>query len=437
MKKHLWTKGLLVVVLSTLAACTPASSSVTKVTIDFWHLAPVGSPDFAPTKAIINRFNESQDKYFVKGTGFSFWDYWDKIKIAISSRTAPDLGLSTLDDVPARASAGVLYNLSQLMTAEPEAIPLNQFYENQLSFARYNEALFAMPYTTTVRVLYYNLDLFAEAGLTEADVPTTWSELKTIAKQLDKVDNKGVIEQIGFDPTYGNATFHGWLWQNGLDFFDENQLPVLDSPEHAEILQWIKDFNSEYTRNQLTVFGDSNALLGINPFAAQRVAMMVETDGLHRTIKNSGAQFNYGVTYIPVPDDNGIRVNWGSGFSIEMYDNGKGTTEKKSGAWEFLKFLMSYQTQIDLATASGNLMSRIDSMTDFVSPDPILTKLYAEAAFARDKVYIPYAPSWHGNDWQSFYLDALNGNKTITQALADAKANYLQKRENYIATHGG
>lgn len=425
------------VAAAAFAAVACGNEETDRITIDFWHMAPVGSEAYTPTKNIINAFNESQDVYTVKGTGFSFWDYWDKINIAVSSRTAPDLGLSTLDDVVSRAEAGVLFNISDLLAGTPDGLELDEFYDAQLEFATYEDDLYALPFTATVRVLYYNLDIFAAAGLDETDVPTTWSELHDVAKQIDEVDGDGAIQKLGFDPSYGNATYHGWLWQSGLDFFDENLDPTLNTQAHIDVLQWMKDFNSEFTRNQLVAFGDANTLLGINPFASERVAMMVETDGLYEIIQNAGADFNFGVTAIPVPDDGGIRVNWGSGFSIELYDNGDGDDASKQGAWEFLQYIMSYDIQKELSEVNGWIMAHKRAMADLAleAADPILTRLLEEVEYARDKVYVPYAPSWHGNDWQPYYNNFLSGEMTATEALAAARANYLQKQENYDATH--
>lgn len=429
------TVCIFLLALGCLGALACQQEQTDKIVIDFWHMAPVGSTAYSSTKAIINGFNESQDTYFVKGTGFSFWDYWDKINVAVSSRTAPDIGLSTLDDVPSRASAGVLYDITALLEGDPEGLDLDQFYSSQLDFATYEGDLFALPFTATTRVLYYNLDMFEAAGLSEADIPSTWSELHAVAKQLDITDGDGNILQLGFDPTYGNATYHGWLWEAGLDFFDANLDPTLNTQGHLDILKWIKDFNNDFTRTQLVSFGDANAMLGLNPFAAGRVAMMVETDGLYQTIKNAGATFDFGVTTIPIPDTNGIRVNWGSGFSVEMYDNGKGEDDQKAGAWEFLKYLMSYEVQMQLSEANGWIMARKDAMAAVAEDDPIMQRLIVEVEYARDKVYVPYAPSWHGNDWAPYYNSYLAGDITAEQCLQQARDNYLQKQENYNATH--
>lgn len=428
---------LLLIVVFTgflLIGCKPSESG-DRTVIEFWHMSPVGSPSYPAMKRIINKYNESQEIYHVKGYGFGFWDYWDKIDTAISSSTAPDVGLSTIDDAVARAEGGVLYNLSELVRNDESGTPLelDEFRQTQKDFATYQGELYALPFTATARALFYNIDMFAEVGLTEADVPTTWSELKTVAQQLDVYRN-GKIERIGFDPTYGNAKYHGWLWQAGLDYFDENLLPTLNTPKHVEILEWVINFNSQYSRSELQAFGEGNQMLGVNPFASERVGMIVEVDGLYQLIKEAGATFNYGVAPIPIPDENGIHVNWGSGFSIELYNNRKGDTERRDGAYDFLKYVMSYQTQIDLAVANGWLMSHISAMEAYTDDNPILKALLAEVDTAIDKVYVPYAPSWHGNDWEPFYSQALEGKITAQQALTQARDYYLQKKENYDRT---
>ena len=170
MKKICFVFLMLFVSLS-LIACNDEVGD--RTVIDFWHMSPVGSESYSGVKAIIKEFNDSQDSYYVKGTGFSFWDYWDKINVAVSSRTAPDIGLSTIDDVESRASQGVLYNISELMETDEsneQLIDLEQYRDSQLDFATYESDIYAMPFTATTRALYVNLDMFEEVGLDEDDI---------------------------------------------------------------------------------------------------------------------------------------------------------------------------------------------------------------------------------------------------------------------------
>lgn len=417
-----------------LIACG-ADPAQDRIEIDFWHMSPVGADGFTEMRQIITNFNESQDEVFVKGTGFSFWDYWDKINIAISSRTAPDIGFHTIDDMILRAESGVLYNLSELndSASEETAIELDQFRTNQLDFLTYNEDLYALPFTATTRVLYYNLDMFNELGYDASDVPQTWDELRVLAKEFDQVED-GDIVRIGFDPTYGNATYHGWLWQTGEDFFDEDLNPTLNTQTHVDVLEWIVDFNGDFTRNQLSSFGESNQLLGINVFAAQKVAMIIDTDGLYKIMEDSNSDFTYGIAPIPIPEG-GERINWGSGFSIEMFNNNRGDDESRDATFKFLQYLMSYDTQIELTKATGWLTAHMEAMEDYTAGNPLLTALLNEVDYAMDKVYVDYAPNWHAADWQFFFSKALDRSLTPAEALAQAREYYLEKQANFEATN--
>lgn len=406
-----------------------------RIEVDFWHMSPVGADGFTEMRQIITNFNESQDEIYVKGTGFSFWDYMDKINIAISSRTAPDIGFHTIDNMILRAESGVLYNLSELNAAAPEeaALELDQFRSNQLDFLTYDDALYALPFSATTRVLYYNLDMFNELGYDASDVPQTWDELETLAKQFDQVEDGDII-RIGFDPTYGNVTYHGWLWQTGEDFFDDDLNPTLNTQTHVDVLEWVVEFNGDYTRNQLTSFGESNQLLGINVFAAEKVAMIVDTEGLYTILENSNVDFTYGIAPMPIPEG-GERINWGSGFSIEMFNNNRGDDETRDATFTFLQYLMQYDTQIELTEATGWMMGHIEAMEDYTAGNPLLTALFNEVDYAMDKVYVDYAPNWHAADWQFFYSKALDRSLTPAEALAQAREYYLEKQTNFEGTN--
>ncbi len=426
---------LMLITVFTLAACNREDIG-DRIEIEFWHMSPVGSESYSGMRRIVREFNESQEEYFVRGTGINFWDYWDRVNIAIASGNAPDVGYHTLDNVILRASNQALYNISDMIQADidndVDTIDTSVFLDNQLEFASYDGDLYALPFSATVRMLYYNLDLFHDAGLTEADVPTNWDELYTVAKQIDDVDGN-TINVLGFDPSFGEGWYHQYLWTAGLDFFDEDLNPTLNTDRHLEILEWMYTFNEEYPRSTLDAFGEANEMLGINPFAAGRVGMMIATDGLYETLRPLEGELNYGVAPIPLPDEDGVRVNWGSGFSIELYDNGD--AERRDGAWAFLKYIMDYDTQLDLADTIGWLMSNIPAMEAYAEGNEILEAFVKELDYAIDKVYVPYAPNWHAIDWDQFFQQGLSGELTAEQVLQQARNLYIEKRENYEAAN--
>lgn len=428
--KKLFSLLLVFLFSVTLVACNGDDEGKGKITITFWHTTPMGDPGYAEISKLVKEFNESQDEIYVKHVGYSFWDYWDKLDIVVAGGKAPDIGLNTLDDAKSRAMAGQIYNLQPLI--ERDNFDTSVFYDNQLEFGTYNGDLYAFPFTATTRVLYYNLDLFEAAGLSEEDVPTTWSELYEVAKKLDQYDEKGNLVVLGFDPTTQEATYHGWLWTAGLDFFDDNNNPILDSDAHVAVLEWMRDFNKDIPKDKLDGFTAANQLLGLDPFTAGRTAMYIANDSLHYTLQRNQVQFRYGVSYIPVHDENGVRVNWGSGFSLEMFNNKD--EKKKEAAWTFYKYLLSKEVQLTYYHVTGWLMANKEAMEEPAKNDPILARLVEELQYARDKRFVEYAPAWHANDFQPFLDRALERNSDVKKILKEANDYYIQKRENYEAT---
>ena len=250
---------------------------------------------------------------------------------------------------------------------------------------------------------------------------------------MDIIDSNGDIVQLGFEPSYGNVNYHSYLWQKGLDFFDEDLNVTLNTQGHVDVLNWFRDFNSDIPRTKLTAFGEQNATFGTSPFAAERVAMIVEVDDLHHRISEYGTTFEYGVTYIPIPDEDGIRVNWGSGFSLELYDTGSLTEQQKKGTWEFAKYLMTKEVQLKFAQSTGWLMANKKAMNEFVEGNELLTKVYEEVAYARDKIYVPYSPNWHG-DFNPFWESFLNGDLTAIEALQQGTDYFNEKKQNWELT---
>ena len=139
-----------------------------KTIITFWHIWPVGDPAYSSIRSLVTEFNEQQDEYVVKATGYSFWDHIEKIRMALSTNMMPNVSIFTIDDVYQRATNNKLLNISELMANDPNhGIDMDDFFENQIKFSTYEGNLYALPFSATTRLLYYNLDMFKKAGLTE------------------------------------------------------------------------------------------------------------------------------------------------------------------------------------------------------------------------------------------------------------------------------
>lgn len=409
------------------SASSAESASKERTQITFWHIIPEGSDGYESLDALITNFNNVQDEYEITHVGYPFLDYFSKMTTAFAGGVAPDVYMYTMDDVPTRAASGTIMDLTPYM--EADQYDTSDLYEAEVEAGLYEGDQYALPMSSTCRVLWYNLDLFKAAGLSEADIPSTWEELYDVAHKMDIVEN-GVIEQLGFDPTAGEANYHQFLWQAGLDFFDEEGNPQLDQPGQREVLQWMVDFNKDYPNSQLQAFTDAGKTLAADGFVSGRLAMMVANDQKYAVLKNSEVDFEYGCVPMPVPAEGGVRSNWSSCWSLEAI---QGTDEAKmAGAWEFIKYMLEPENMKAFYDSQGWLTAS-RSANEMLRTDDIMNVLIDEIPYSREKAYFDFAPKWH-EDWNQFMEKAKAGTP-VEEVLAEAQKFYLEKRENFEATH--
>lgn len=405
---------------------TAAKADGEKTKISFWHIFPVGSDGYDELDELIMNFNNVQDKYEVEHVGYPFLDYFSKMTTAFAGDVAPDIFFYTLDDVPVRAANNTIANLTPFI--ERDKYDLSDLYETEVGFGSYDGQQYALPASSTSRMLFYNLDMLEAAGLTEADVPKTWDELYEVAHKMDIVED-GVIKQLGYDPTAGQSNYFQMLWQTNLDFFDEENNIVINDDAHKKVLQWMIDFNKDYPYAQRQAFTDASKTLGADAFVSGRLAMMVGTNDEYKVLQNSQVPFRYGVATQPIPEG-GTRVNWSSCWSYEIFNSKN--DDKINGAWEFMKYMLTPENQRAFYDSQG-LLTASKKANDTLKTDEIMSKIIEELPYTSEKKYIDFAPKWH-EDWNQFMEKAVAGTP-VDEVMKEAEQFYKEKRENYKATN--
>ena len=226
-------------------ACILLASVATlaQVEIDYWHF--YGGAIGTNHEQAIAQFNATHPDIHVTSQYIGNpWTGRDKLLTAVAAGTPPDICL--VDDywIPELAATGNILKLGDYISANTVLDVFDLFWQS----AKYEGEIWAMPYAASNIVLYYNKDLFREAGLDPEAPPTTWGELRDYAKALAKdLDGDGQIDQWGLImPTKSNQgviyDFLPYLWQNGGELFDEtNTECVFDSDQAVAALQFLQD----------------------------------------------------------------------------------------------------------------------------------------------------------------------------------------------------
>lgn len=304
-------------------------------------------------------------------------------------------------------------------TAEDKAW-LSSFYPAFLLNSQVGGKTWGVPFQRSTVVLYWNKELFKEAGLDPNKAPANWTELVSMAQKLTKKDASGKVTQYGIQvPSSGFPywLFQGFTTQNDVILANAagNQVRY-DDPKVIEALQFWVDLSRKHG-----VHPPGVVEWGTTPkdFMERKVAMIWTTTGNLTNIRNN-AKFDFGVAMLPAGKKRGSPTGGGNFFVFK-----KATPAQQEAAFKFARWL----TTPERAAQWG-----IDTGYVAVSPaaweTPAMKKYAAEfapAIVARDQ--LPHAVaelSTHDNQRVTKALNdglqaALTGAKTPEQAMKDAQ----------------
>jgi sn-glycerol 3-phosphate transport system substrate-binding protein len=278
-----------------------------------------------------------------------------------------------------------------------------------------------IPFQRSTVVLYWNKELFREAGLDPEKPPQNWAEQVEFAQKLTKRDASGAVTQWGIQiPSSG---FPYWLFQglstqagailanpagNRTDF---------SNPGVLEALQYWIDLAQKHR-----VHPPGIVEWGTTPrdFFERKVAMMWTTTG-NLTNVRANARFPFGVAMLPAGKRRGSPTGGGN-----FYISKKATRAQQEAAFRFIRWI----TTPERAAQWG-----IDTGYVAVSPAAYETAVmkayaaqFAPALVARDQ--LPHAVaefSTHENQrvtkaFNDGLQAAILGTKPPAQAMAEAQA---------------
>lgn len=329
MRKFKLSVSVLLLLLLGLSALAIAQEPVT-ITWSFW-----GDPnELPPNYEVIEAFEAAHPHIKIETQHAPWSSYFDRIQTQMAGGTAPDVMF--LNNIPSYAARGALMPLNELV--ERNGFDTSPYYDELLRIFSYEGELYGFPRDNDTTILYYNKDMFDEAGVAYPDGTWSWKEFLEAAQKLTKRDERGRVTQYGV--VLESNKYYNFIHQNGGDMFDDPLNPtkyIGDSPETIEAMQFMADLINKYevapSFAQMLQLGNSTEL-----FASGLVAMAMTNAARVPTFQQAG--FNWGVAPLPT-GPNGIRANSMSGAGYVISANTKHLEE----AWTFFEFLCGEQGQ--------------------------------------------------------------------------------------------
>ena len=306
-----------------------------------------------------------------------------------------------------------------IKTAEDKAW-IGSFYKAFLLNGQVGGKTWGVPFQRSTIVLYWNKELFKEAGLDPNKAPATWAEMVDMATRLTKKDAAGKVTQYGIQvPSSGFPywLFQGFTTQNDVILANEagNQVHY-DDPKVIEALQFWVDLSRKHGVHPAGVVE-----WGTTPkdFMEKKVAMIWTTTGNLTNIR-SNAKFDFGVAMLPAGKKRGSPTGGGNFFIFK-----KATPAQQEAAFRFARWLTTPERAAQWGIDTGYV-----AVTPAAWDTPAMKKYaadFAPASVARDQ--LPHAVaelSTHDNQRVTKALNdglqaALTGAKTPEQAMKDAQ----------------
>jgi sn-glycerol 3-phosphate transport system substrate-binding protein len=297
---------------------------------------------------------------------------------------------------------------------------LKSFYPAFMANSQTGGKTWGIPFQRSTIVLYWNKDLFKEAGLDPNRAPANWKEMLEYAQKLTKRDASGNTSQWGIQvPSSG---FPYWLFQgftttNGVELMNAAGTETyFDHPAVIEALQFWVDLSRKYK-----VMAPGVIEWGTTPkdFFEKKAAMIWTTTGNLTNIK-ANAKFDFGVAMLPANKRRGSPTGGGN-FSIYK----KSAPQQQQAALKFIKWVTSPERAAEWGMDTGYVAVspaawETPKMKEYVKGFPV-------AAVARDQLQYSVAElSTHENHRVTKALNdglqaALTSAKTPEQAMKDAQ----------------
>jgi sn-glycerol 3-phosphate transport system substrate-binding protein len=367
---------ILVLGISTLLAGCGGTAAEPEgpVTIVFWRSLTGVKGDVQDELAA--RFNEAQDDVIVdvQFQG-SYGELVQKIQAGIAANELPDMVLLDSPFVALFAKDGVLVPLDDFAADAGIGTDLQNYMQGLLSDGYYKGKLYALPLMRSTPLLYYNADMFAEAGLPDR-VPETWDEFKEFCDKLTIVKD-GEITQQGVSFTMGTTSAH-WYFQAAIYAFggevsDEDFNILLTEPEALAAAQLWQDLVFKYETAKAGV--DEGGSHG--DFLNHRVGMVFGSTGSMGGLITK-SDFTLGAGMIPEQVRRMVPVG-GSVIAMTSKDDAK-----QKAAWEFMKYMTNATSNYEVVRQTGYLPTSQESLE--YSPMVKYFETYPERAIALEQL---------------------------------------------------
>jgi len=387
--------------------------------IIFWHA--LGGPPGDALDSLIHEFNRLYPDIQIKSVSMgSYQALSQKIMASIQAGTQPDIAQVYESWTANLMKDNVILALDTYIDADSLfKASLDDIYPVFIDNNTIDGKIWSFPFNKSVRVMYYNKDLFYRYGLDYNKPPKTWQEYR----QLCQLFTTGVGSEKKWGTTFNTDVwrFENLLLQAGGELMDATfTRPLFNSEAGVEALEFFTNLlNVDKTAYQ------SSGYDGQNNFLAQNVAFVEGSSASYAYMRDAEITFNMGVAAVPYFR---TRRNYISGTNIAIFD--KGTPEKSQAAYEFIKWFTATEQTARFSALTNYMPVRRSAFQQpeiqkMLLENPSLADVYEQLEYAE---FEPQIPAWF--EFRKYFEEKVLEsvflqNLTPQEALSQAEQRFL------------
>jgi sn-glycerol 3-phosphate transport system substrate-binding protein len=389
--------------------------------LSFYYPVAVGGPVTKIIDGLAADFEKQNPGIKVKPIySGSYQDTITKALTAAKGGDAPTMAVILSTDMYTLIDEGVVVPFDDLAKTAQDKAWMNSFYPGFMKNSQTGGKTWGIPFQRSTVVMYWNKELFKEAGLDPNKPPQNWNELVEMGRKLTKKDAAGNVSTWGIQvPSSGFPywLFQGFTTQNGGLLMNEaGTQTYYDKPEIVQALQFWVDLSRKHGIHPPGVVE-----WGTTPkdFFERKAAMIWTTTGNLTNIRNN-AKFDFGVAMLPAGKQRGTPTGGGNFYVFK-----KATDAERAAAMKFIQWITSPERAAEWAIATGYV-----AVSPAAWDTPAMKKYLAEfpaPLVARDQLQHAVAElSTHENQRVTKALNdglqaALTGAKAPEAAMKDAQ----------------
>src|SRR5215218_10449658 len=373
-------------------------------TLTLWTRAPLEKQ----AKLLVEAYNDSHENQ-VELTVVPNDDYVAKVGAAAGSDGLPDLFAADIVYVPNWVEQG----LFQDITPQIDGLDFkDEINAGHLSAGTVDGKEHVLPFVLDLSMMFWNKELFTEAGLDPEVAPANLQEFADAAK---------AIQALNKPDTYGTATglncggclVFTWfpsMWADGEEVLsDDGSESLLASDTAKSVYDTWKDL------------WDSGAVLPSSQDEAGPTWTAGFTEGkvglmFYPATLLSSTPFEAGVAGIPGPEGGASTFVGGDGIGISK------DSEKAAQAWNFLNWMMSEDAQVGVLAKNHDVVSRSDlSNNEYSDSDPRLVEINEVAGAGDTPVALNFQQAFNApnSPWLTLVRNAVLGDGASVDADND------------------